>query len=275
MVYHRMLGSSPGTHGEIRSSSTRQAIIEKVKKEINADRELLVRGDIISVVTDCLYYDFSSVSVRIIIGPKGDRILVTDDGNALDRIVSEGKRPYSGARLASAVAKRYGLTSRDGILLSPEISVSEIPSFVALVSNASSELALSLTNYAEPRVYRDIAKEFIDRLDDWFPGISTKKNANFLGASKKVHTFDIEAVYKDKTPLLIDEVRPRKVNSIVSANFDLSRREDINVSRWAIYDPAITKDIGPENLSLLASITHVVEIDAINKNMLVTLGMAA
>lgn len=275
MVYHRMPGHSPGPHGDIRTSSARQTIITNVKNEILADRLLSASGDSMSVVTDCLYYDFSSVSVRIIIGPQGDRISVTDDGNALDRLVAEGKRPHSAARLASGIAKKYGLTSCDGVILSPEISISDIPAFIALVSNASSELALSLTNHAEPRVYRDITKEFIERLDVWFPGISTKKNAGFLGASNKVHTFDIEAVYQNKTPLLIDEVRPRKVNSIVSANFDVSRREDINISRWAIYDPAMEKDIGAENLSLLASITHVVAIDAINRNMIATLGMAA
>jgi len=110
----------------------------------------------------------------------------------------------------------------------------------------------------------------IRNLDGWFPGIATRRNAEFRGSSNKVYRFDLEAVLEDGTVMLLDEVKPKRVNNILAANFDVGRREDERFSTWAVFDPAIANDIGAPSLSLLGSVVKTVSIDDINAAMIVS-----
>lgn len=235
---------------------------------VAAERAPVRAGDDYVFATDCLYFDASTVAIRITISPRGERITVSDDGNAIDRVIAMERRVPGYEKTARAVATRNGIQANAGVLFANPSCIEEIAVYISIVANASKELADRLKDVSIARSYRDLTNEMIGRLDNWFPGIATRRNANVLGVSNKVHSFDLEAVFDNQKTILIDEIRPRNVNAILAASFDVGRRSDIDLSMWAVYDPAIANDIGGPNLTLLASVAKTVSIDDLTPDLL-------
>lgn len=268
MVFNRMQGSHPGSYNAVRPAKSDNIAMNLVLDNLVEERAAIFDGGDLILATDCLYFDATSVAVRISISPRGERIAVSDEGNAVDRVVASGRKAHAFDRTAKAVAKRHGLASSNGVLIAYPDSADEVSAYVALVANASVELAMRLREVSLPRDHRDITAEMIERLDSWFPGIATRKKAEISGSSNKVHTFDLEATMGDGKIILLDEIRPKRVNTILAAGFDVGRRQDVNLSIWAIYDPAMIEAIGSPNLSLLSSVTRTVAIDRVSKDLL-------
>ncbi|MCP1274635.1 hypothetical protein NKW43_13250 [Gluconobacter albidus] len=268
MVFNRMQGSRPGSDSSFRFAQGDNPIMSTILETVAAERAPVRAGDDYVFATDCLYFDASSVAIRVAVSPRGERLTVSDDGNAIDRVIAMERRVPGYERTAKAVAARNGIQANAGVLFANPSCAEEIAVYISIVANASKELADRLKDASIARSYRDLTNEMIGRLDNWFPGIATRRNANILGVSNKVHSFDLEAILENQKTILIDEIRPRNVNTILAASFDVGRRSDIDLSMWAVYDPAIANDIGGPNLTLLASVARTISIDELTPDLL-------
>jgi len=268
MVHERLPDLNTSWASATGPTGAGNAHLNEIEAEIAADRAPIVDGSSLVVPTDCLYFDNAGVTVRVSVGPRGERITVSDDGNAPDRIVASGRRVVAIERTAGRIARKHGLAASGGVLVSSPLEVADVAAYIGIVANASRELADALREMSLPRVSRDLTAEMIERLDGWFPGIATRRNAEVPGTSHKLHRFDLEATIDHDEILLIDEIRPKRVNTILAAGFDVGRRSDLNFSLWAVYDPADAAGIGAPNFSLLGSVVRTVSIDEVSASML-------
>lgn len=192
-------------------------------------------GTSIIVPTTCLYPSNGIVNVYV---EGGDSEFLAHDGRAAigELHAAIGMEPVPNSFIYG-VAKRRGVAvAKDGALFVKKLDVKALAGAVALVANASREVAAHLIEHYRPPRRRPLSEQVEAILNARFPS-QWRKEEGIIGRSAKRHHFDY-VVQRDRQPVLIDLVRPdaSSVNAAVVAHLDVEQGQPNAFVHRVIYD---------------------------------------
>lgn len=195
------------------------------------------RFDGVSVVvpTFCLYP--TNAVVNVFIDGSDREFVVHDRAGAIEQFHATLGMESVPKSLIYGTARRRGVTvAKDGALFVRKVTADELSGAIALVANASTDVAHHLIDYYRPAPRQNLSEEVEAILDTSFPSQWRKEEA-FVGQSTKMHRFDY-SVKLDGRQLLIDLVKPdaSSVNAAVVAHLDVEKAEPRAFLHRVIYD---------------------------------------
>lgn len=202
--------------------------MEKVRRCFDFENGVLVN-------TDCMYPSNGVVQVTVM--GAGSSYFVTDRGGAVRVAESAGANISNPARLGSKVLKKQGLHFSNGAIISPQVTLENIPAAILLVANASKELADSI--FESYRIARDRNfKEIVKKLLTKEFADSEVKEGTIVGSSNKPHSFDNVIIFLDGSRLLVDPVLrdANSINSRLVANMDVHSAAHPKLIQRIVYD---------------------------------------
>ena len=191
--------------------------------------------DGVRVSTHVLYPSNAAVSV-VVRGGK-DAFLVSDEGGAVSNLGSSGNLAILSDRMIGTQIRAKGLRVHDGSIMSPMVSLDDVPSAIMIVANASRTIAdwgLARFPFVTPRNFREdllalLGRHFHDNL---------KNDAGVIGKSNKLHKFGHVIYLQSSHRLLIDPVvnDASSINARLVANLDVRMNEDPQTSQLIVFD---------------------------------------
>lgn len=198
------------------------------------------RQNCVVVPTHCIYP--SNQIVSVIVSGREREFVVTDQGGALDELISGGGRTFEDLRILRDAAKSQGLSVTDnGTIYSSIVSAEQLAGTIALVANASKEAAhlLIQRGKAVPRKnFREMLARLVEIEHSRGRFLDVAEKRKVIGKSTTVHRFDYEIKLPGDKRLLLDTVMPEhsSIASVVSANFDVGQAEMRGVLQRIVYD---------------------------------------
>jgi len=188
------------------------------------------------VTTHCLYP--SNSSVRVLVRGEADEFVVSDEGGAVDEVISLGLAFPDAERIIRRMARRQGLKVAKGQVYSPSVGVDGIGAAVILVANVSKEAAhwgVDHMGFSTPRNFRVELTKLIDGLVG--PEIVHEQDGHLVGASNKPHRFE-HMIRLSGRIILIDPVMndASSINAKVVAHLDVRGAEHRNLDQRLVYD---------------------------------------
>lgn len=211
------------------------SMLECVNRSISNFYGLQSQGDGVLVNTHCLYP--SNGVVQVLVRGTDTSCVVSDEWGAIREIRSAGGFVEFPDKLMRAQAKKYGLLVDSGNLHTTPVSTSELAGAIAVVANASREIAQWLFKRVKPH-RAEFKKSLRDYLDDTFT-TSVKHEVEIIGHSNKPHWFD-NVIRIGNSTILIDPVSrdSASINSRLVANLDVKRADKPGIKQRIIYDDA-------------------------------------
>ncbi len=190
---------------------------------------------------------------------KEDRFLVSDDGAAIEELLSLGhlRLTRGDTRRANEIAERLGL-SFDGAGFSiAEVSPGQLMAAVAYVAEAARQWASEVMLAADQRRARSISEAVGERLARIFPPKKIGRECEFLGASNKRHRFDfvVDLAGERHAVFEIVSAAPASLSAAHLKFFDLGQAHE-DWPREAVAETL--KDWAAEDVAVLSQVaTHV------------------
>ena len=191
--------------------------------------------DGVRVSTHVLYPSNGAVSVVVRGGE--DTFLVSDEGGAVSNISSSGIPAVFSDRMIGAQIRTKGLRVHDGSIMSPMVSLDDVPSAIMTVANASRTIAdwgLARFPFVTPRNFREdlsalLGRHFHDNL---------KNDEAVIGKSNKPHKFGHVIYLQGARKLLIDPVvnDASSINARLVSNLDVRMNENPQISQLIVFD---------------------------------------
>jgi len=206
-------------------------------------------GDAVYVNTLCIYP--SNGFVQVMVYGNQSSFTVSDNGGAVNELQAAGVDLTRSDASLSRFVKRHGLTFRHGEIQSPVCSRAELPSAIALVANASKDLADWLFDNSKIKRNRDIKAIVRSLLQMTFDRNAIKEDGTIVGVSNKPHKFENIIFLSNDRRLIVDPVirDASSINARVVANMDVRLANLVGVEQRIIYDDE--DDWQPEDLNLL------------------------
>ena len=218
-------------------------------------------GSEIAVPTHCLYPSNGVVRVYVSGGQPvfmsdgKAELKVHDGGGAIDELPAVTNDMNETIRIIRGVARAQGLDVTDnGFIVSPSVSIMQLPGTIALVANASKESAHLLVEKHRPVSKRDFRESLarvidVERAKGRFLDVAQEKRVG--GASTKQHKFDYELLLNGKRRILLDAVMrdPNSINSVLASNIDVKAAELSDTIQRIVYDDE--DDLKASDLGLL------------------------
>lgn len=221
--------------------------IKQVDESLNGLFRAFEWGDAVRVVTHCLYPGNSFVQVVIRGGV--NTFLVSDEGNAFRELSAAGVEVQKPDALVRHLIAECGLSIRDGVISSPMVTEESLAISVALVANASRDVARWLFSHAKIKKERDfkaVVQQFLKvRFDDQV------KHETVVGASNKVHKFDNLIALPGGRRIIVDPVvhDANSINARLVANLDVRSAGYSDLEQRIVYDD--DSEWKPDELNLL------------------------
>lgn len=205
-----------------------------------------IAGDVL-VNSQCIYP--SNSIVRVTIRGGGATCVVSDEWGAYNEICDAGGDGEKARKVIESQARRHGLKSSKGNIHTPQLDIRDVTAAIALVANASSDVARYLFSAVKP-ARRDFKYTLRDFLYKKFNG-AVKHDINLLGFSNKVHKFENAIVLGGEKMLIVDPVSVDRasVNSRLVAHLDIQRKNISGIQQRIVYDDEA--DWAGEDLNLL------------------------
>lgn len=208
--------------------------IELITHSLSDIFQIFEDGDSVRVTTHCMYPTNTFVSVKIIGGT--DSFIVSDNGNAFKELTSTGSNWYPTKLAISAFEKQHGITIKDSAVVSPLVPKESLGVAIALIANASKNLAAWLFDHAKIKKKYDfdsIVKQFLKSTFN-----VSINSESILGASNKPHKFENIILLSDNRKLIVDSVKhdTNSINARVVANMDIKSAGYDDLEQKLIYD---------------------------------------
>ncbi len=208
------------------------------------------------VNTPCLYP--SNGLVQLMVYGNNNEFTVSDNAGAVHELESAGLSIIKNDWALNRFLKSQGLNFKYGEIRSRVCSRSELPATIALVSNASKDMAEWLFGFSKIKRTRDIKKIVRSLLKVTFESSYLKEDEVIIGVSNKPHKFENIIFLPNNRRLIVDPVirDPSSINARVVANLDVQLAKLPGVEQRIIYDDEA--DWKPEDLNLLQVGANVV-----------------
>lgn len=221
-------------------------IADKVQNSIQASLKMGKTRDGVHVTTQCLYP--SNTFVRIFVRGGDETFFVSDEGGAIRDVESAGAWLEKPDRLIAPIVSPFGLKSFNGIVASREISTSDLGIAIAIVANASKNVAEYLFSHLKvkpTRNFKEVLSAFLRTSYD-----DAVREETFVGQSNKAHKFENVIVLHGKKLVVDPVINDRSsINARLVANMDLKAAKHEGVEQRIIYDDR--ENWQPEDLNLL------------------------
>ena len=219
--------------------------VQNALTQISAAHEF---GDGILVTTHCLYP--SNGFVNVVVRGFGNTFSVSDNGGAIHEIEATGVTDIRPDKTLASLVKAQGLTVQDSTIVSPLVTLNALPIAIALVANASKEMAEWLFDNSKIKRTRDfkaMVKEFLHQTFDR----NSFADEFVVGVSNKPHKFENLIVLPNRRKLIVDAVvaDASSINARVVANMDVKMAGIPGLEQRIIYDDE--EDWKPADLNLL------------------------
>ena len=185
--------------------------------------------------THCLYPNNGFVKV-VVLGA-GNSFFVSDEGGAVRESEIAGASLDNPDRMFAKTLKAQGLQMHHAAIISQQVSLDDLPAAIALVANASKEIAESIFDewrLARNRNFKEMLRRFL-KIE--FSDKSVQEQS-IVGTSTKAHSFDTVVQFLDGSRLLVDAVLRdvKSINSRVVANLDVKQANHPQLSQSIVYD---------------------------------------
>lgn len=206
-------------------------------------------GDGVYVNTLCIYP--SNSFVQVMIYGNQNEFTVSDNCGAVHELVSAGIEVSKNDGVLNRYVKSQGLTFKYGQIRSPVCSRGELSSAIALVANASKDMADWLFATSKINKNRDIKAIVRSLLQMTFDKSNIKEDGTIVGVSNKPHKFENIIMLPNNRRLIVDPVirDGSSINARVVANLDVKLANLDGLEQRIIYDDE--DDWQPEDLNLL------------------------
>lgn len=221
--------------------------IQLIRESLTHSFPIFAWEESVRVVTQCLYP--SNELVQVVVRGGTDTFVVSDEGNAFRELSAVGveinKSDYS---LRKLVDER-GLLLTDGVIASPRVNAEELGIAIAMVANASKEMAEWLFSHSRikrDRNFKSVLQQFLKaRFNDHV------KHEAIVGASNKEHKFENLIVFPNGKRLIVDPVMhdANSINARLVANLDVRSAKYEDLEQRLVYDDR--EDWKPDELNLL------------------------
>lgn len=220
---------------------------EAIKAAIDGLFKVSGEPDGTSVVTQCIYP--SNEFVRVLVRGGTNTFVVSDEGGAIHEIEAAGAEAGNIDKQARKIVDVYGLKISNGVIRSDYCRLEDLALCIALVGNASKQVADWLFATKRIKPSRDfkmalsvfLRAKFNDHVHE----------DSITGASNKPHKFDNIIAFPSGRRLIIDAVTrdSNSINSRVIANMDIKQFGYSNLEQRIIYDDS--EEWKAEDLNLL------------------------
>ena len=194
------------------------------------------RGGNVLVPTHCLYS--SNAVVNVLVEGGREAFYAHDDAGAIQAFEAAGGYLENAPRLISGVVKRYGLKIvQGGKIITPRLSLEELPGAIALVANAARAAEAHLLDRWHPVVLRKFKEVVWELLESEFPQ-RIAKDRLFIGSSNKPHKFDFVVDLGHERHLVLDAVvpEPSAISTSVVRHLDIKQNHGPNIVQRILYD---------------------------------------
>lgn len=222
-------------------------IYESVQAAMGDTFRIIERADSVWVTTHCLYP--SSAFVQVVVRGGASTYHVSDDGAGVREIEAAGAEIADPDKLLKHMVMKQGLSIKNGVIRSPACDARALGLAIALVSNASRDVADWLfdhTKIERRRNFKVLLKQFLEQRF-----VDRVKQEVILGQSNKPHRFEHLIHLANGQRIIVDPVThdPSSINSRVVANMDIRNAHYENLEQRIVYDDE--EDWKPEDLNLL------------------------
>lgn len=223
-------------------------------KQVELIRESLLKtfpvfewGDAVRVVTHHIYP--GNGLVQVVIRGGVDTFVISDEGNAFRELSAAGIEIAKPDKLVRQLILEKGLHISNGVISSPQVRADSLGIAIALVANASREVADWLFAHWRIKKDRDFKAVVHQFLEARFP--NHVRNETLVGASNKQYRFDNLISLPTGKRLLIDPVvhDANSINARVVANLDIRTFGYSDLEQKIIYDDE--DNWRPDELNLL------------------------
>lgn len=221
--------------------------IELVYESLKNSFPVFEWGEAVRVATHCIYP--TNGVVQVVVHGGTDTFVVSDEGNAYRELSASGIEINKPDSLVKKLLDERGLSFRDGVIASPQVNAEALGITIALVANASKEVAEWL--FSHSRIKRE--REFKSVLQQFLKARFNEhvKHDALIGASNKEHKFDNLIVFPNGKRLIVDPVMhdANSINARLVANLDVRSAGYDNLEQRIVYDDQ--EDWKPDELNLL------------------------
>lgn len=209
------------------------------------------------VMTHCLYPSFDQVAVFVV--KRGDDLVVHDGGGAARVSWLHGAEPNALKRILNTSAASFGCEVREQTILTIAVSEDWLWAAVASVANAASDAARASVGRVRQTTEESLIRKTKAILDSARWGPETKLDAQYPGASGKIHTFDL-LIQHEKQVALMDAVvsHPNSIAAKYLAFSDTETRPGLH--KYALYD----NELSAEDKTLLSNVADLIAFEAIS-----------
>jgi hypothetical protein len=212
------------------------SVVDIVSSHLKKWPSIQMVNDTVVIPTHSLYPSGSIVNIYIDMGKNHAQI--SDGGGAFEELLKIGDVEGPMLKSIKLFSKRHGLSvDNRGWLMSPEISLDHLASFVAIVSSASVSAANYLIDKFNPYPTANAFKADVEyKLAAHF-NEQLHKEFKYTGVEKK-HTFDFMIQLNGSQQLLLDLVVPNanSINSAVVSHLDVAKLENKNIQQRIVYN---------------------------------------
>jgi len=175
--------------------------------------------------------------VQVIVYGGGDSFRVSDNAGAINELVSAGIDVHRSDGSIARKLKEQGLQVSHAAIVSQVCTRNELPIAIALVANASKDIAEWLFDTARIRPQRDfkaLVRAFLDRTFE----SRAQKDVTIVGGSNKPHRFDNIVITPNGGRLIVDPVihDHSSISARIVANMDVRNADIPNLEQRIIYD---------------------------------------
>lgn len=209
--------------------------------------DVRAENDGVRVTTHCVYP--SNGFVQVVVRGGKDTFFVSDEGGALQEIAAAGAEIQKPDKQVQHLVAPMGLMISGGVIRSPQCPAESISVAVALVANASKEVADWFFDHARierQRNFRELVKKFLSAKFE-----NVRHHEIIVGKSNKPHKFENLVLLPNGVRMIFDPViyDPASINARVVANMDVRQAEYENLSQHIVYDDSDNWKV--EDLNLL------------------------
>ncbi len=210
-------------------------LIQQLRERLDSFHSFTAMANGVRMNTHCIYPNNGFVKVAVL--GAGDTYFVTDEGGAIREAEISGALIEKPDEKFHEKVKSQGLTMRGAVIISPDVSLSDLPAAISMVANASQDIAESIFDdwkLARNRNFKGLLKHF---LKSEFSEKSVHAQ-EIAGDSTKKHSFDTVVQFLNGSRLIVDAVLKdtRSINSRLVAHLDIKQAGHTNLRQAIIYD---------------------------------------
>lgn len=221
--------------------------VDLIQRELANLFSVNAESGFVRVVTQCMYPSNGYVQVAVRAGE--NTFVVSDEGGAIEEIVSAGATLTNPDRMVAPLLRPMGLRISKGVISAPACGPSDIAYSISVVANASRTVADWLFSHARIRPHSNFKEVVSNYLAATFA--ENVKQEVIVGTSNKPHKFD-NVIFLGDRRVIVDAVvhDSSSINAKVVSNLDVKSAGLANVEQKIIYDD--TDDWSAQDLSVLA-----------------------